>query len=459
MIKNDFYLDDFLRFLGTASIIALTYALLFFLFGPDLLLPGGELFTLFVVWTVSFGSGKVTKLFKLPPLLGMLIAGLLLGNLTPQSWLNLPETWKTTIRTSSLTVILLRSGLELNVKALMKSGLAALRLTLLPGLTEAFFCALISYFLFGMPTFLALSLGFILAAVSPAVVVNGMLDLKKQGYGVKKGVPSLIVAAASFDDIVAISGFTLCIGLAVQNKKDDFILSILHGPLSLIVGVVFGIMGGIIIVSTTIWEKQWKRSYLTFLLGMLFTFGLDRINFEGSGSLAAMVMGIVGSVCWRNHYPKSVTGNYCENLADEIEKDIAVFWYIFFEPLLFGIIGMSLDFRIVQTQTIPKSFILILLGLSVRLPIAYLSTYGRDFTQKERLFVALAWSPKATVQAALCSVPMDVIKSTLSIQDKSYESYITWAHEILTTGKDRKVSKSNICKFFDKICSSKNVGQ
>merc|ERR1719454_2152078 len=91
--------------------------------------------------------------------------------------------------------------------------------------------------IFQMPLALAFSLGFILGAVSPAVVVGGMFDLQRRNFGVRKGIPSLVVAAASFDDVVAISGFSLCIGFAVG--KGDLVSQVTHGPIEIVLGIVF----------------------------------------------------------------------------------------------------------------------------------------------------------------------------------------------------------------------------
>lgn len=105
-----------------------------------------------------------------------------------------------------ITMLCFRSGLELDLKVLATSGAAALRLTACPGIAEALVVAGTAVWLFKMPFTLGLTLGFILAAVSPAVVVSGMFDLQNKGYGVRKGIPSIVVAAASFDDILAITG-------------------------------------------------------------------------------------------------------------------------------------------------------------------------------------------------------------------------------------------------------------
>ena len=110
----------------------------------------------------------------------------------------------------------MRSGLELDYEAIKRIGWMAGRLTCMPGISEAIVAGVVAHGLFGMPLTLSFALGFILAAVSPAVVVIGMFDLGRRGYGINKGIPSLIVAAASFDDVVAISGYSIFIGLSLE---------------------------------------------------------------------------------------------------------------------------------------------------------------------------------------------------------------------------------------------------
>ena len=115
---------------------------------------------------------------------------------------------------------------------------------MIPGVVEAVVTGLFAVLLFDMPFWLGMSLGFILAAVSPAVVVDGMLKLQNLGYGVEKGIPSLIVAAASFDDVVAICFFSICIGLAIKSEEVTGFEAFLHGPLSCLIGIALGAVGG-----------------------------------------------------------------------------------------------------------------------------------------------------------------------------------------------------------------------
>ena len=179
-----------------------------FMMGETHMLPGsdndndGKMFCMILIWFCSLIAGWMMDKVGMPPLLGMLLSGMILKNWKNISddfsdpVANLPDTWSEGIRAAGLSVILMRSGLELDIPQVKKAGLAAVRLTMLPGIIEAFVVAAGGVIFFNMEFPLAMSMGFILAAVSPAVVVVGMFNLQKKGYGVAKGIPSLVVAAA-----------------------------------------------------------------------------------------------------------------------------------------------------------------------------------------------------------------------------------------------------------------------
>lgn len=256
----------------------------------------------------------------------------------------------------------------------------------IPTLTETNspFLRLAAMWIFEMPAALAISLGFILAAVSPAVVVVGMFDLQKAGYGVLKGIPSLVVAAASFDDVVAISGFSMAIGFAITDPKHSLFEVAMHGPLTVIIGVALGFFGGGCLSMTKIWNKRWKRTFAVMSLGLLFMFGMVSIDFAGAGAMGGLIMGMVGSVCWREGKPSRFAKRGDENYIHHAESDLALIWSLVSQPLLFGVIGAALDFSKIDASTIPKSIAVVCLGLLVRLPMAYASTHGKNMTTKER---------------------------------------------------------------------------
>ena len=177
--------------------------------GDTVGVPGGAVWSVLIVWACAHLGGAGANVLGVPSLIGMLLMGLLLRNVPGELVDDLPERWSSDIRAAGLSVILMRSGLELDLDAFKSVGWMAARLTLMPGLCEALTCGLFSMLIFKMSFPLGMCLGFILAAVSPAVVVLGMFELQSRGYGVTKGIPSLVVAAASFDDVVAITGYTI----------------------------------------------------------------------------------------------------------------------------------------------------------------------------------------------------------------------------------------------------------
>lgn len=232
------------EFVGHISLVALSLFLLFLLLrgnGSDASLLR-SFWNFSLLWLSSMTGGALIKFIGLPPLLGMITVGIVLSSLIDT--FDIPESWSETATSSGLAIILLRSGLELDaVGTLRDSGFVTMRLTCIPGCAEAIACGLASILMFDMPLSLALSLGFILAAVSPAIVVVEMLKLQRLGLG--GSIPSLVMAAASFDDVVAIAGFSVCIGLAITSEESSLIRTLLHGPLSLFLGVAIGVLCGI----------------------------------------------------------------------------------------------------------------------------------------------------------------------------------------------------------------------
>ena len=159
-----------------------------------------------------------------------------------------PE-WYAATRTTALVVILLRACLGLNPQVLRQLSGLVFRLAMLPCLLETSAVCLASHLLLGLPWTWAAMMGFSLAAVSPAVVVSCLLSLQDRGYGVVKGIPSLVIAAASMDDVLAISCFTVLLGITFQQSQPDtnLVMLLLHAPLEILVAVGFGLAWGVLI--------------------------------------------------------------------------------------------------------------------------------------------------------------------------------------------------------------------
>ena len=251
------------------------------------MLPGGQVWSVLVVWLAAQAGGALISFTGLHPLLGMLLAGVAAENV-PVSWLTapLPASWKSKIRQGALAIIFLRSGLELDWAVFRRAGPAALRLLLVPGIVEALVSGSVAHAVFGMPWLLAYALGFILKAVGPAIVIQLMFDLQKRGLGVAKGIPALVVAAASFDDLVAIFFYTLFINFAVQgatpvaagkgaaaaaskggSSAPSLAMQLANGPISVLLGFAGGALLAVVAAATRVWSTRRKRTAAVVVLG------------------------------------------------------------------------------------------------------------------------------------------------------------------------------------------------
>jgi len=431
----------------------LIYLALLFALEREAMFPWGAGFALILTWTSSKVGGEVMKKIGMPGLMGNLLAGILLKNAIPNGDVTfktvrgLPDYWASDLITCGLTIIFLRGGLEIDLELVKKAGLVAVRLTVLPGVSEALTVACVAMALFGMSFILGLSLGFILAAVSPAVVVGAMFELKKKGYGVKQNIPVLVVAAASFDDVVAISGFAICISFAIPSSHSSSATTILHathGPVTLLLGMLCGLLGGGIAAMTKVWDRPWKRTAIVACQGFIFSFGAKRLeqNWEiehahpvsaSAGILAALCMAGITSFCWERGYGCYTLGKDA-HFAHAAEAQLAYLWDEIAQPLLFGIVGSYLDFRVMDGVVVAKAIAIVCSGLCVRTLVAFLATHGTPLTMRERLFVALAWMPKATVQAAFAGVPLTLILKKHDWDSHQQElDFQRWGNDILTT--------------------------
>ena len=244
-----------------------------------------DVITVAVLWLVSSILGYITSLVGVPPLLGSLTSGILLANI-PINF-NISPHFEEFIQTTGLCIILLISGCEIDINKVIKAGFVALRLTLLPGLCEAITSAYVAHWLFDIPLMFSLALGFILAAVSPAIIVPSMTNLKRLGYGVNKGIPSLLMAACAFDDIVAITGYTICIGIALDSTSDNLVLAAFyHGPVAIFLGIVSGCLAGCVLAIVRYYfPHDWQHSIVALELGLIMTYGYKIIGLDGAGAV------------------------------------------------------------------------------------------------------------------------------------------------------------------------------
>uniref|UniRef100_A0A6A7G0F7 Sodium/hydrogen exchanger 9B2-like n=2 Tax=Hirondellea gigas TaxID=1518452 RepID=A0A6A7G0F7_9CRUS len=362
--------------------------------------PGGVLFSLLVVFLCSVSCGKLSEACGLPPLLGMLLVGIALRSVPGIRIIGdslLPE-WSAAIRNIALVVILLRAGLGLDPKALKTLSLVVFRLAFVPCLIETTVVAVVTHFLLGFPWLWGFMLGFILAAVSPAVVVPCLLQLSQQGYGVAKGIPTLVIAAASLDDVLAISGFGVMLGMTFSQGSIAW--QFLQGPLEVLMGLSYGGCVGLLC-----WILPNKRQpsccmlqfLILFAAGLFALFGSHKIEFGGAGALAVLSMAFVAGIGYRR-----------QGWGDDnpVPQHCNVAWS-FLQPMLFALIGTEIQVLSLELDTVGLGIATLCVSLSCRVVTTFFVVLGSGLNIRERLFVALAWLPKATVQAAIGSTALD----------------------------------------------------
>jgi len=243
-----------------------------------------DVLTVSALWLVSSIVGYLTSLVGVPPLLGSLTSGILLANMPIH--FNMSPHFGEFIQTTGLCIILLISGCEIDMNKVIKAEFVALRLTLLPGLCEAIATSYVAHWLFDMSLMFSLALGFILAAVSPAIIVPSMTNLKRLGYGVDKGIPSLLMAACAFDDVVAITGYTICIGIALDSSDNLVLAAFYHGPVAIFLGIVSGCLAGCVLaVVRYYFLHDWQHSIVALELGLIMTYGYKLIGLDGAGAV------------------------------------------------------------------------------------------------------------------------------------------------------------------------------
>jgi len=310
-----------------------------------------------------------------------------------------------TLRSICLTVILLMAGLELDPIALMKLSAMVVRATFIPCFVEAITVAVLSNLILGFPWTVGFMLGFVLAAVSPAVIIPCLMSLSQRGYGVAKGVPTLVIAACSADDVVAISGFGIFLGLTFSKGAPLWKL-ILHGPIEVIIGVSFGVFWGILAQ----WIPNKDHHHVAFFRwlvllggGLIALFGAHLIHYDGAGGLATIIMAFVAGMQWR----KEGWGDH-----NPVTKTFKRMWIIL-EPVIFALIGTEIQVDKINPNTLGLSIVVLLIALVVRMVGTYFAVCGGELNVKEKIFMAFAWLPKATVQAALGPIFLDnVLKQT-----------------------------------------------
>ena len=302
-------------------------------------------------------------------------------------------TVKGILRSTCLTCILLMAGLELDPPQLWRLKWIVLRTTFIPCIVEAFAASLFCYLILGFPFLPGLCFGFVLCGVSPAVIIPGLVNLSQRGYGVKKGIPTLVIATCSADDLVAIGGFGIAAGITFNPDASISDLAS-HGPLEVLIGIVFGIFWGYICQ----WFPSKQNANYVFFRWVLLTagglfalFGAHQVHYDGAGGLACVIMAFVASIQWRRE------GWGDHNPVTDIYNKV---WLIL-SPVIFSLIGTNINAANMDGATVGMGVAVLFCCFATRSFFTYWSAVCGGFDTKEKLFLSITWLPKATVQAAL----------------------------------------------------------
>jgi NhaP-type Na+/H+ or K+/H+ antiporter len=350
--------------------------------------------TIALIIILGLMADYLFRRIRLPGLVGMLLVGALAGPHVLD--LMRPEMMDVSadFRQIALIVILLRAGFELHRETLNRVGRPALIMSAVPAVLEIAAVIVVAPLLLDMSLLDAALLGSILAAVSPAVVVPLMIDFMEQGKGVNKGIPTLILAASSIDDVFVIVIFSIFLG-AYQGGDLNVAARLAEIPVSITLGVLVGLIPGLLLV----WLFQrydWKPPKRTLIV---MAAAIAIMWFEEAARPYVPIAGLLGVMAIGFMILEKA-----EPIAHLISQKLKKVW-VFAELLLFTLVGAQVNIHVAWEAGF-AGIIIICAGLIFRSIGAYLSLLGTPLNMRERLFCVVAYTPKATVQAAIGAVPL-----------------------------------------------------
>ncbi len=337
--------------------------------------------------------GYLFKLIKLPSLIGYLLIGILFGyfGLIDQSILNISAE----LRKIALIIILIKAGLNLDLKDLKKAGRPAILLSFVPACFEMIAIGLVSPYVLGLTYNESFLLGAVIGAVSPAVVVPRMVKMIEDNQGTKKSIPQMIIAGSSCDDIVMIVFFTTF--LTIESGNGLSLMTFLNVPISIISGIGVGILIGLLLAF--LFKKVHMRDSIKITLILGIAFGLVALEsyvgqwFGFSSLLSAIALGVV-------ILAKRKTAAI--RLAAKADR----LWVVA-ELFLFVLVGASIKVEYFPMYFLP-ALLVIGVGLLIRFIGVNVSLIKTELNIKERCFTTIAYMPKATVQAAIGGTLLDL---------------------------------------------------
>ncbi|MDD7739945.1 MAG: cation:proton antiporter [Fusicatenibacter sp.] len=353
------------------------------------------LLSISLILIIGMSMGWVCRKLKLPALLGMLMTGVVLGpyvlNLLDDSILGISAE----LRKIALIIILTRAGLGLDLSGLKKLGRPAVLMCFVPASFELLGMILFAPKLMGLTVLEAAVMGAVLAAVSPAVVVPRMVKLMDEGYGVKEGIPQLILAGASVDDVYVIVLFSTFVGM--MQGEGASMIRFVNIPVSIFLGIAIGLSLGFLLAF--FFKKVHIRDTSKVLILLSISFLLVVIEDQLTTAItfsALIAIMFIGIGLQRKR----------ETVAKRLSAKYGKLW-IAAEVFLFVLVGAAVNIEYLGNVGI-KAIFVIIGALVFRMLGVFLCLLGTSLNRKERLFAMMAYTPKATVQAAIGGIPLSL---------------------------------------------------
>lgn len=353
------------------------------------------LFSISLILILGMTLGWMCQKVKLPSLIGMLATGIILGpyvlGLLDDSLLGISSD----IRKIALIIILTRAGLSLDISGLKKIGRPAVMMCFVPATFELLGMLIFGPKLLHLTVLEAAIMGAVLAAVSPAVVVPRMVKLMEEGYGTKKGIPQLILAGASVDDVYVIVLFTTFISMAQGNGVS--IMKFVNIPVSIVAGVFIGLVVGYVMAKY--FEKFHIRDTIKILVILSVSFLLvvieEQMNTVITFSALISIM-FIGVALQKKR----------EMVAKRLSIKYNKLW-VGAEVFLFVLVGATVNIQYLSHVGV-RALLVIAGALVFRMAGVFVCLLGTKFNSRERTFTMMAYTPKATVQAAIGGIPLSL---------------------------------------------------
>ena len=355
--------------------------------------------SLSLIFLVGLAMGAICQRLKLPRIIGMLATGIALGpyvlDMLDPSILSISSE----LRKMALIIILIKAGLSLDLSDLKKAGRPAVLLSFVPTTFELMGYIVCAPLILGVSRVDAAVMGAVLAAVSPAVVVPRMVSLIEKRYGTKKAIPQMILAGASCDDIFVIVLFTTFLSMAQGGRVS--VTNFINIPVSIVLGVILGAVTGwglYLFFETSYAHKHCVRNSMKVVIVLGFSFLLVSIESWLEGKVA--ISGLLAVVSMACVLKLKSTAFVSKRLSEKFGK-----LWLAAEVILFVLVGAAVDIRYMLGAGI-AAVVMIITALLFRTAGVLICLIKTPLSAKERLFCVIAYLPKATVQAAIGSVPL-----------------------------------------------------